>query len=121
LHSKIFISNLLLCLLCASLLALGSLPLQAQTQGGADFSQKPSPSYEILESRTCQKDLQVRLILVRKQRTKFTTIFYKQNEELISGYFSDLETALKAVEDIQKSLTDIGWNCRSTQAEYLPL
>jgi len=76
---------------------------------------------EVTHSRFCQKDMQARMILIKKSKSKFTTIFYKQSEELISGHFKDEEEALKALADIEKNLVALGWNCKVVTAEYLAL
>jgi len=74
---------------------------------------------QIVESKICQKDMQVRMILVKKEKNKFSTIFHKQSEELLSGSFSDLEAATQALLEIEKKLVELGWSCKSVKAEYL--
>jgi hypothetical protein len=78
-------------------------------------------SNEILQSRLCQKDLQVRMIIIKKEKSKFITIFYKQGEELVSGRFNEEVAATKALADIEKNLVELGWNCKSVVSEYLHL
>jgi hypothetical protein len=74
---------------------------------------------EIVESKICQKDMQVRMIVIKKDQDKFSTLFYKRSEELLSGQFLDLDGATQSLSDIEKSLTELGWNCKAVKAEYL--
>jgi hypothetical protein len=74
---------------------------------------------EIVESKICQKDMQVRMIVIKKDKNKFSTIFYKQSEELLSGKFLELDGAIQSLLNIEKSLTELGWNCKAVKAEYL--
>lgn len=79
------------------------------------FGQGP----EVIDARSCQKDKQIRLVLVKKDKSKFTTVFYKQNEELVSGRFTDAESAIQAMEKVADSLKDLEWTCKPIVAEYL--
>lgn len=78
-----------------------------------------SNTSEIIDARLCQMDKQVRMIVIRKEKLKFLTVFYKQNEALISGRFVELEAANLALLEVEKNLTELGWTCKPVTAEYL--
>lgn len=76
---------------------------------------------EIIQAKICKKDLQLRIMLIRKNKTKFTTVLYKQSEELISGRFDTEEQALEALATIEESFVQLEWKCQAITAEYLSL
>lgn len=73
----------------------------------------------IVTSRVCQKDLQIRIAVIRQDGARYTTIFYKQDEELVAGRFADLAAAETALDEIQKGLEELEWKCRQAEASYL--
>lgn len=72
-----------------------------------------------LESKVCQKDLQIRMVTIKQDNDKYMTVFHKQEESLISGRFDSLTGAQESLVGVQIELEKIGWKCRPADVSFI--